>query len=88
MKAATDVEVCKVADLNVKEKIMYAMMQAGVPYSETWEKVSVMKRKRYGGAKEVCVIITHVGKAELAKQIIENLGYEIEKDIFWPEKTN
>lgn len=84
MKSATDTEVCRVADVNVKEKVMYALMKAGVPYAEEWEKVSVMKRKRYGGAKEICVIITHLGKAELAKKVIQDLGDEIGRDIYWP----
>lgn len=84
MKAATDVEVCRVTDINVKEKIMYALMKAGVPYAEEWEKVSLMKRKRYNGAREVCVIITHLGKAELAKEIISGLGQEVGNEIFWP----
>ncbi|MCM1257650.1 MAG: hypothetical protein NC307_07325 [Roseburia sp.] len=84
MKAETDTEVCRVADLNVKEKVMYALMKAGVPYAEEWEKVSVMKRKRYNGAKEICVIITHLGKAELAKKVIQDLGDEIGSEIFWP----
>ena len=83
MKTATDTEVCRVADVNVKEKVMYALMKAGVPYAEEWEKVSVMKRKRYGGAKEICVIITHLGKAELAKKVIQDLGDEIGRDIYW-----
>ena len=84
MKTETDTDLCRVADLNVKEKVMYALMKAGVPYAEEWEKVSVMKRKRYNGAKEVCVIITHLGKAELAKKVIEELGDEIGRDVFWP----
>lgn len=84
MKTATDTEVCRVADVNVKEKVMYALMKAGVPYAEEWEKVSVMKRKRYGGAKEICVIITHLGKAELARKVIQELGDEIGGDIYWP----
>lgn len=84
MKAATDTEVCRVTDLNIKEKVMYALMKAGVPYAEEWEKVSVMKRKRYNGAKEVCVIITHLGKAELAKKVIQDLGEEVCSEIYWP----
>ena len=84
MKAETDTEVCRVADLNVKEKVMYALMKAGVPYAEEWEKVSVMKRKRYNGAKEICVIITHLDKVELAKKVIQDLGYEIRSEIYWP----
>lgn len=84
MKTATDTEVCRVTDLNIKEKVMYALMKAGVPYAEEWEKVSVMKRKRYNGAKEVCVIITHLGKAELAKKVIQDLGDEVGSEIYWP----
>ncbi len=79
----TDVVLCSVTDVKAKEKIMYALMKAGVPYAEKWEKVSLMKRKRYNGAKEVCIVITHKAKMDLAKEVIESLNDEVKRNIVW-----
>lgn len=83
MKAETDIELCKVTSLAAKEKVMYALMQAGVPYAEKWEKVPVIKRKKFNGAKEVCVVITHLGKADLGKQVVESLEQDILNQVVW-----
>lgn len=86
MRAETDTELCRVSNIKVKEKVMYALMQSGVPYAEEWEKVPLLKRRKFNGSKEVCVIITHLEKLGLAKQVISKLEYEAGKDIFWPDK--
>lgn len=83
MRAATDIELCKVTDIKTKEKVMYALMQSGVPYAEEWEKVPLMKRRRYNGAKEVCVVITHKAKMDLAKSVIESLDENLKGNIVW-----
>lgn len=83
MDLATDVELCSVTDVKAKEKLMNALMKAGVPYAEKWEKVSLMKRKYYNRAKEVCVIITHKAQADLARTVIEGMGEDIKEKIIW-----
>lgn len=83
MRAATDVELCRVTDIKTKEKVMYALMKSGVPYAEEWEKVSLVKRKQYNGVKEVCVVITHKAKMDLAKSVIESLDEDCRRNILW-----
>lgn len=83
MRAATDVELCRVTEAKAKEKVMYALMKAGVPYAEEWEKVPMVKRRRYNGAKEVCVVITHKAKMDLAKRVIESLPDEVSRNVVW-----
>ncbi len=75
----TDVELCSITDVKAKEKIMYALMKAGVPYAERWEKVPLIRRKRYHGAKEVCIVITHKAKVNIAKEVIDTLSDDIKE---------
>ncbi len=75
----TDVELCSITDVKAKEKIMYALMKAGVPYAEKWEKVPLIKRKRYHGAKEICIVITHKAKVNIAKEVIDTLSDDIKE---------
>ena len=75
----TDVELCSITDVKAKEKIMYALMKAGVPYAERWEKVPLIRRKRYHGAKEVCIVITHKDKVNIAKEVIDTLSDDIKE---------
>ena len=83
MELATDIQLCSVTDVKAKEKRMNALMKAGVPYAEKWEKVSLRKRKQYNRAKEVCVIITHKAQAELARAVIESMGEDVKGNIVW-----
>ena len=75
----TDVELCSITDVKAKEKIMYALMKAGVPYAEKWEKVPLIKRKQYHSAKEICIVITHKAKVNMAKEVIDTLSDDIKE---------
>ena len=75
----TDVELCSITDVKAEEKIMYALMKVGVPYAERWEKVPLIRRKRYHGAKEVCIVITHKAKVNIAKEVIDTLSDDIKE---------
>ena len=83
MELATDIQLCSVTDVKAKEKLMNALMKAGVPYAEKWEKVSLRKRKQYNRAKEVCVIITHKAQEDLARAVIESMGEDVLGNIVW-----
>lgn len=83
MSLATDVELCSVTNAKAKEKLMNALMKAGVPYAEKWEKVSLRKRRYYNQAKEVCIIITHKAKADLARAVIESMGEDVKGSVVW-----
>ena len=63
MELATDIELCSVTDVKAKEKLMNALMKAGVPYAEKWEKVSLRKRRQFHRAKEVCVCLLYTSDA-------------------------
>ena len=78
-----DIELCSVTDVKAKEKLMYALVKAGVPYAERWEKVPLMKRKRYNGAKEICIVITHKAQLDLAKAVADSLEEEVKQNIVW-----
>ena len=83
MELATDIQLCSVTDVKAKEKLMNALMKAGVPYAEKWEKVSLRKRKQYNRAKEVCVIITLKAQSDLARAVIESMGEDVKGNIVW-----
>ena len=68
MRAERDIALCAVADAGIKSKVMNAMIQKRIPYAEEWHKVPLLRRRKYEGAKEVCVIITHREHVEEAKK--------------------
>ncbi len=83
MSTATDVDLCSVTNVKAKEKLMYALVKAGVSYAERWEKVPLIKRKRYNGAKEVCIVIIHKAQMDLAKAVADSLEEEVKQNIVW-----
>ncbi len=86
MRAERDIALCAVADLTVKVKVMNAMIRKRIPYAEEWHKVPMLQRKKYEGAKEVCIVITHHEKEEEAKAQIEALDDEIRSRVYFDLK--
>ena len=74
MRAERDIALCAVADAGVRSKVMNAMIQKSLPYAEEWHKVPLLRRRKYEGAKEVCVIITHREHGEEAKKLVASQG--------------
>ena len=74
MRAERDIALCAVADAGVRSKVMNAMIQKSLPYAEEWHKVPLLRLRKYEGAKEVCVIITHREHVEEAKKLVESQG--------------
>lgn len=74
MRAERDIAFCAVADAGVRSKVMNAMIQKSLPYAEEWHKVPLLRRRKYEGAKEVCVIITHREHVEEAKKLVASQG--------------
>ena len=74
MRAERDIALCAVADAGVRSKVMNAMIQKSLPYAEEWHKVPLLRRRKYEGAKEVCVIITHREHVEEAKKLVSSQG--------------
>ncbi len=83
MSLETDIALCSVTNAKAKEKLMNALMKAGVPYAEKWEKVSLRKRRHYNQAKEICIIITHRAKADLARAVIEGMSEDVKQSVVW-----
>lgn len=83
MRAERDIALCAVADAGVKSKVMNAMIQKSLPYAEEWHKVPLLRRRRYEGAKEVCVVITHRAHMEEAKKLIAALDDAVSSRVYF-----
>ena len=51
MERVEDIELCRITDVKVKEKVMFLLIRHRVPYAERWDEVPFLKRSRYHGAK-------------------------------------
>ena len=83
MRAERDIALCAVADAQVKSKVMNLMIQKRIPYAEEWHKVPLFKRRKFEGAREVCVVVTHHEKEAEAKKQIEELEESIRSRVFF-----
>ena len=81
MDCLEDIELCKIADAKIKEKVMFLLIRNRVPYAERWDEVPLLKRSKYHGAIEVCVILTHPEHREEAVKIIHTLDKDIQNQI-------
>ncbi len=86
MRAERDVALCAIADVTVKSKVMNTLIQKRVPYAEEWHKVPILRRRKYEGAKEVCIVITHNEKADEAKAQIGALEETIRSRVYFDLK--
>lgn len=43
MDCLGDIELCKIADVKVKEKVMFLLIRNRVPYAERWDEVPFLK---------------------------------------------
>lgn len=81
MQSMEDIELCRIADVKVKEKVMFLLIRNGVPYAERWDEVPLLKRGKYHGAKEICVVLTHPEHKDEAVHVIRGLNKEIQSQI-------
>ena len=86
MRAERDIALCAIANGVIKSKVMNAMIQKRIPYAEEWHKVPILQRRKFEGAKEVCIVITHHEKAAEAKVQIEALDEEIRSRVYFDLK--
>lgn len=86
MRAERDIALCAVADAQIKSKVMNAMIQKRIPYAEEWHKVPLLHRRRYEGAKEVCIIVTHHEQADEAKAQIKALDEAVSSRVYFDLK--
>lgn len=86
MERVEDIELCRITDVKVKEKVMFLLIRHRVPYAERWDEVPFLKRSRYHGAKEVCVVLTHPAHRKEAVEIIHGMDKEMQNKIILPEQ--
>ena len=86
MRAERDVALCAVADAEIKSKVMNAMIRKRIPYAEEWHKVPLLRRRKYEGAKEVCIVVTHHEQADEAKAQIAALDETVSSRVFFDLK--
>lgn len=86
MRAERDIALCAVADAKIRSKVMNAMIQKRIPYAEEWHKVPLFCRRKYEGAKEVCIIVTHYDQADQAKAQIQAMEDVVSSRVYFDLK--
>lgn len=86
MMAERDIALCAIADAAIKSKVMNTLIQKRIPYAEEWHKVPMLHRRKYEGAKEVCIVVTHNEQAEEAKTQIAALDEGIRSRVYFDLK--
>ena len=71
MDERNEVELYRTVDMEAKDRLISRLVKARVSYLEKWEKVSLFKRKEYGGAREICVIYINENQKEQAFAVLD-----------------
>ncbi len=66
----TEIELTRTVDIEKKNAVVRSLINAGISYLEKWERVPFFKRREYGGAKEVCVILVNESQKEKAEELL------------------
>ncbi len=74
MMDSNDIELFSTTDLQAKDKVVSMLVRHRVSYLERWEKVSILRRREYGGARELCVIYVNGNQYGKAKKILEEFN--------------
>ena len=74
MKNSNDIELFATTDFKAKDKVVSALVRHRVSYLERWEKISLLRRREYGGAKELCVIYVNANQYKKAKKILDEFN--------------
>ncbi|MCR5774361.1 MAG: hypothetical protein K6G42_04690 [Lachnospiraceae bacterium] len=69
-----DIELFSTTDLRAKDKVVSTLVKHRVSYLERWEKVPLLRRREYGGAKELCVIYVNGNQYGKAKKILDEFN--------------
>ena len=65
-----DIELFCTTEQKTKDEVVSLLVKGGISYLEKWEKISIFKRRDYGGAKELCVIYVNGNQKEKALDIL------------------
>lgn len=71
---SNDIELFSTTDLEAKNKVVSALVRHRVSYLERWEKISIFRRREYGGAKELCVIYVNGNQYKKARRILDEFN--------------
>lgn len=71
---SNDIELFSTTDLEAKSKVVSALVRHRVSYLERWEKISIFRRREYGGAKELCVIYVNGNQYKKARRILDEFN--------------
>jgi len=63
-------EILRTTDIDKKSRLVKRLVNSGISYLEKWEKVPFFSRKKYDGAKEICVIMVNDHQMEKAMEIL------------------
>ena len=73
---ANDVELFSTTDIESKSKAVSVLVRNRISYLERWEKIPLLRRREYGGARELCVIYVNGNQYEKAKKILDEFNEE------------
>jgi|GEM_PF-808270 len=71
-----DVELFSTTDIESKTKAVSVLVRNRISYLERWEKIPLLRRREYGGARELCVIYVNGNQYEKAKKILDEFNEE------------
>ncbi|MCR5487485.1 MAG: hypothetical protein K6F35_08120 [Lachnospiraceae bacterium] len=71
-----DIELFCTTEQKTKDELVSLLVKGGISYLEKWEKISIFKRRDYGGAKELCVIYVNGNQKEKALDILREYNAE------------
>lgn len=71
MDERNEVELYRTVDMEAKDRLISRLVKARVSYLEKWEKVSLFRRKEYGGAREICVIYINENQKDQAFSVLD-----------------
>ena len=73
---ANDVELFSTTDIESKTKAVSVLVRYRISYLERWEKIPLLRRREYGGARELCVVYVNGNQYEKAKKILDEFNEE------------
>ena len=71
-----DVELFSTTDIESKTKAVSVLVRNRISYLERWEKIPLLRRREYGGARELCVVYVNGNQYEKAKKILDEFNEE------------
>ena len=64
-------ELYRTVSIREKEELQRRLVKARCSYLEKWKKLSIFRRRDFGGAREVCVIYVNSNQREQANAVLE-----------------